>query len=84
MLAKSRFSTFINDLVVEVQEAQQLPVNVVLRNENGQICRNTEKKICTKSKSFKLDGLNDLPYGVYTLECSQGEELVAMRMVKRV
>ena len=44
MLAKSRFSTFINDLVVEVQEAQQLPVNVVLRNENGQICRNAEKK----------------------------------------
>lgn len=84
MLAKSRFSTFIDDLTVEVKEAQQMHVSVALRNEDGLICCKAEKKICTLSQSFKWEGLNDLPYGVYTLECSQGEELVAMKMVKRV
>ena len=84
MFAKSRFSTFINDLVVDVKEAQQMPVNVALRNEDGFICCKAVKKICILSQSFKWEGLNDLPYGVYTLECSQGEELVAMRLVKRI
>jgi hypothetical protein len=29
-------------------------------------------------------GLNDLPYGVYTLEISQGQDEMKMRLVKRV
>jgi hypothetical protein len=33
---------------------------------------------------YKWNGLNDLPYGVYTLEFSQGEEEHRVRMVKRV
>jgi hypothetical protein len=84
MFAKSRSSTFINDLIIEVKEALQLPVNVALRNEDGKICCKAEKKICALSQTFKWEGLNDLPYGVYMLECSQGDELVSMRMVKRV
>lgn len=84
MLAKSRTSTFINDLIIEVKEALQLPVTVALRNEDGKICCKAEKKICALSQTFISEGLNDLPYGVYMLECSQGDEVVSMRMVKRV
>jgi hypothetical protein len=84
MLAKSRTSTFINDLIIEVKEALQLPVTVALRNEDGKICCKAEKKICALSQTFIWEGLNDLPYGVYMLECSQGDEVVSMRMVKRV
>ena len=29
-------------------------------------------------------GLNDLPYGIYTLELSQGEDELKMRLVKRI
>jgi len=84
MLAKSRFSSFIDEFIVEVKEAQQTPIKVALRNEQGVICCKAEKRICKVSQTFKWEGLNDLPYGVYTLECSQEEDFVAMRMVKRI
>lgn len=84
MIAKSRSSTFINDFIIDVKEALQLPIKVALRNEDGKICCKAEKNICVLSQSFKWEGLNDLPYGVYMLECSQGDEMVSMRMVKRV
>jgi hypothetical protein len=84
MLAKSRYSTFINDLIIEVKEALVQPISVALRNEDGKICCKAEKKICALSQTFKWEGLNDLPYGVYMLECSQGNEMFSMRIVKRV
>jgi hypothetical protein len=35
-------------------------------------------------KTLTWKGLNDLPYGVYTLELSQGEDEMKMRLIKRV
>ena len=84
MLAKPRTSTFIDNLVIEVQEALMIPINVSLRNEDGKICCKTEKKISTGNEHIKWEGLNDLPYGVYTLECSQGEDVIETKMVKRI
>ena len=84
MFAKARRVTFIDELVFEVQEAKEKPLMVALRNEDGKICCKTEKYISTSSQYILWEGLNDLPYGVYTLECSQGEEIIEMRMVKRV
>jgi hypothetical protein len=84
MLATARSITFLNDLTVEVQEVQQSSISVALRNEDGKICCKAEKNICALTKTFKWEGLNDLPYGVYTLECSQGENFVELRMVKRI
>ncbi len=84
MFVKSRTATFIDNVILEVEEALSTPIKVALRNEDGKICCVTEKKIITGNKYIHWDGLNDLPYGVYTLECSQGEEVIAVRMIKRV
>ncbi len=35
-------------------------------------------------KTVTWKGLNDLPYGVYTLELSQGDDEMKMRLIKRV
>ena len=84
MFAKPQRVTFIDDMVIEIQEAEKLPILVTLRNEDGKICCKTEKKIRSKNESFRWDGLNDLPYGVYILECCQGDEVIETRMVKRI
>ena len=84
MFAKTHRVTFIDDMVIDIQEARQLPIMVTLRNEDGKICCKMEKKIRSESESIRWDGLNDLPYGVYTLACCQGDEVVELRMVKRV
>ena len=45
--------------------------------------------LCRKNLSFgqqflDWEGLNELPYGVYTLEVSQGADEMKMRLVKRI
>lgn len=84
MLAKPRTSTFIDNIVIEIQEALIIPLRVSLRNEDGKICCKTEKKINSRNEQIKWEKLNDLPYGVYTLECSQGEVIIETKMVKRI
>lgn len=84
MLAKPRSSTFIDNLTIEVEDIAQAPVQVILRSEDGKICCKTEKRVHPTTHLINWDGLNDLPYGIYTLECSQGAETVEVRMVKRV
>ena len=84
MLAKPKASVFIDNLTIEVEEANHDQIQVLLRSEDGKICCKTEKKINRSKDSICWEGLNDLPYGVYTLECSQGEEVVALRMIKRI
>lgn len=84
MLATTKASVFIDNLTIEVEEANHDQVQVLLRSEDGKICCKTEKKISASKGSICWEGLNDLPYGVYTLECSQGNEMVALRMIKRV
>ena len=84
MFAKPQRVTFIDDMVIEVHEAQKSPIMVTLRNEDGKICCKTEKKIRSENESIRWEGLNDLPYGIYTLQCSQGDEVVETKMVKRI
>jgi hypothetical protein len=84
MLARPRTSTFIDTLTIEVEDLVQAPVLVELRSEDGEICCKMEKKVHPQTRSICWEGLNDLPYGVYTLACSQGEETIEVRMVKRV
>ena len=43
-----------------------------------------ERNIPDNQKQIYWPGLNDLPYGQYTLELSQGEEEMKMNLVKRV
>lgn len=84
MLAKPKAPTFIDNLTIEVEEANHYPFRVALKSEDGKICCKAEKIIAFGKSSVSWEGLNDLPYGVYTLQCSQGEEIVELRMVKRI
>jgi hypothetical protein len=43
-----------------------------------------QKELGFGQQSLDWEGLNELPYGVYTLEVSQGADEMKMRLVKRI
>jgi len=84
MLAKLRSPIFIDTLTFDLSETAPSPLKVVLKDEKGKVCSFLETELRPQQKSFCWDGLNDLPYGVYTLELSGGDMEQRMRLVKRV
>jgi hypothetical protein len=84
MLAKTKSFSFIDKLTLELEETDQGLLQVVLKSEDGKICCKTEKKISYGRSLVNWEGLDHLPYGVYTVECSQGEEMVSVKTVKRI
>jgi hypothetical protein len=56
----------------------------VLRDDNGSICSTLEKDILKDNEQFSWTGLNDLPYGRYTVELFQGEDEMTISLVKRI
>ena len=84
MLAKPKTPVFIDNLTIEVEEANHQPFHVSLKSEDGKICRKTEKKIGFDKSTINLEGLDELPYGIYTVECSQGGDIVKVKTVKRI
>jgi hypothetical protein len=84
MIAKVKSATFIDSLQFELVAASQILLKAVLRDEKGSICSQLETTFMQNEPEITWKGLNDLPYGVYTLELSQGEDKVRLRMVKRV
>jgi hypothetical protein len=84
MIAKVKSATFIDTLQFELVAASQNLLKAVLRDEKGSVCSQLETVFVQAEPEITWKGLNDLPYGVYTLELSQGEEQVRLRMVKRV
>lgn len=84
MIAKVKSATFIDTLQFELIAASQNLLKAVLRDEKGSVCGQLETTFLQTEPEITWKGLNDLPYGVYTLELSQGEDQVRLRMVKRV
>ncbi|MBI1782378.1 MAG: hypothetical protein HYR66_13605 [Sphingobacteriales bacterium] len=84
MLAKVKSSVFIDSLTLEFENALTSPVKAVLIDDKGKICCSVEAEPPITKCSYSWRGLNDLPYGVYTLELSQGSDEQKMRLVKRV
>jgi len=84
MFAKVKSSTFIDSLVVELGSSTEHSLTAILRDDSGAICSKYETKIFRGQPNVTWEGLNHLPYGVYTLELRQGEQQVRLRMVKRV
>ncbi len=83
MFAKVKPQVFIDTLTLELSSTERKAFKAVLKDEKGSVCRRLE------SDGFPHDsliwsGLNDLPYGVYTIELTQGEDEMKMRIVKRV
>ena len=84
MFAKLRSNVFIAALTLELVAPLQSSIKAILRDERGCECRRIEANIPQGDKVVTWKGLNDLPYGVYTLELSQGEDEIKMRLIKRV
>jgi hypothetical protein len=84
MFARIKSSVFIDSVVFEISDPASNPLRAILKDEKGSVCGSLEAHVPDGHKSYKWIGLNDLPYGVYTLEMIHGGEEHRQRMVKRV
>jgi hypothetical protein len=84
MFAKIKSPVFIDALRLELTAETNSSLKAVLKDEKGSICSSLETTLPRENYEFTWNGLNELPYGVYTLELSQGEDEMRMRLVKRV
>lgn len=89
MFAKVKSSVFIDTLHLQLSMPHGHFLRGVLKDDTGSVCRTIEKEINTESEALTWSGLNDLPYGRYTLELSQQEDepnsyRVKVNLVKRV
>ena len=84
MFAKIKSSNFIDALHFELIENTDSFLKGILKDEEGSICSTLEREIPGGQKKINWTGLNDLPYGKYTLELSHGQEEIKMNLVKRV
>jgi hypothetical protein len=84
MFVKVKSSVFIDALHLQLSMPKGNCFRGVLKDERGLICRTIEKKIIREPEQVTWDGLNDLPYGKYTLELSHEEEAMSLNLVKRV
>ncbi len=84
MFAKVKSSMFIDALQLQLNAPIGNCLRGVLKDEKGSIWSTFEKDISTDREELNWTGLNDLPYGKYTLELSQGNDEMKMNLVKRV
>lgn len=83
MFAKVKPQVFIDTLTLELSSPDKDAIRAVLRDEKGSVCRHLESEVSTH-RSLIWSGLNDLPYGVYSIEIKQGDDEMKMRIIKRV
>jgi hypothetical protein len=84
MFAKVKSPVFIDSLKFEVAAPAPAYLKAVLKDDKGSICSTFETKTARVENELTWRNLNDLPYGVYTLELSHGEDEMSVRLVKRV
>jgi len=84
MLATLKSLTFIDTLVFDLGEEPSSCLKAVLKDEQGIVCSLLETDIPPHQKTYHWKGLNDLPYGIYTLELFSEKEETRMRLVKRI
>ena len=84
MFVKLKSPVFIDRLTFHVDQAQKCLLRAVLKDDTGIVCSAMETEVEKDHQELNWGGLNDLPYGVYTLEISRGKDEMKMRLVKRV
>ena len=84
MFAKIRSSNFIDVLQFELTGLNGKLLRAVIKDDHGLICSQMENDQIREKEQFIWGGLNDLPYGKYTLTLSQGSDELNMNLVKRI
>lgn len=84
MFAKVKSSNFIDALKLQLQVPKGNFLRGILKDDKGSVCRTIEKDIAADKEELTWSGLEDLPYGRYTLELTQGDAAMKMNLVKRV
>ena len=84
MFVKLKSPVFIDRLTFQVDYPQKCLLRAVLKDDTGIVCSAMETEVEKDQMELSWNGLNDLPYGVYTLEISRGKDEMKMRLVKRV
>ncbi len=84
MFAKIKSPIFIDAFQLMLSGPKGNCFRGVLKDDKGSICRTLEKDISHDHEEFTWTGLNDLPYGRYTLEMRQGENEMKLNLVKRL
>lgn len=84
MFLKVKSPVFIDHLTFQVDQSEKCMLKAVLKDDAGLVCRALESEVDNQQQELDWNGLNDLPYGVYTLEISRGKDEMKMRLVKRV
>jgi len=84
MFAKLKSPVFIDAFQLQLSSPKGNRLRGVLKDDQGSICSILERNIASGQKDIHWTGLNELPYGRYTLELSQGEDKMKIQLVKRV
>lgn len=84
MFAKIKSSNFIDALQFELTGQVPSHLKGILKDEDGSVCRMMERDVPGNQKQVYWRGLDELPYGKYVLELSQGEEKMKLNLVKRI
>jgi len=84
MFLKIKSPVFIDRLTFQVDPTQKCLLKAVLKDDTGIVCGAMETEVEKDQQELYWGGLNDLPYGVYTLEISGGMVEMKMSLVKRV
>ncbi len=84
MFAKIKSSVFIDALRLQLTAPKGKFLRGVLRDDKGSVCSTIEKDMAAEKEELNWTGLNELPYGRYTLELSHGDDVMKMNLVKRV
>ncbi len=84
MFVKVKSSVFIDALKLQLSMPKGHCLRGILKDDKGSVCRTMERKVNREEEEFTWEGLNDLPYGKYTLELTRGEDELRMNLVKRV
>jgi hypothetical protein len=85
MFAKVKSTVFIDSLKLELTTPPiDTSLRAILRDDKGCVCSTLETKMPVRNNEVIWKGLNNLPYGVYTLELTQGDDELKMKLVKRI
>ena len=84
MFVKVKSLVFIDMLQLQLLGPKGNCLRGILKDEKGSVCSTMEREIAGGPTKINWTGLNDLPYGKYTLELSHGEEEIRMNLVKTI